>query len=577
MILKSVEIFLVLLVGLTVLIGAALFSRRTGVAAPLLLLAVGIGASLVPSIPNLRLEPEWILSGVLPPLLYASSVQMPVVDLRRNFHMITWLSIVMVIVGAVVIGLAVHAIVPAVPLPLAVALGAVVSPTDAVAATAIGKRLGLPPRIMTVLEGESLFNDAAALVTLSTATAALGASFSPGHAVGEFLWASVGGAAIGYGVGRLVVAVRQLLGDPVLTTAVSFAVPWIAFFAAEELHASGVLSVVVAGITSGHLGRLRLSAVERSTESITWATVNFLLENAVFLVMGLQISLLIDGSRADGGLQHVIPLTAVTFLVMVLVRVVAIAVPLTWQRLRPDRTTRWRERLSAYAERLREYEEQEQIDTRRAELVHRRLDQNRADLEFVESEPITRRGGVVLAWAGMRGVVTLAAAQTIPEVAGGHNTPYRSSTVLVAFAVAVVSLVVFGGTLPWVIRKLRFRAPSPGDERAEFIDLMSSLTDAVVGRIGTLTDQRINGKPVSEQVATSVQQRFAPLLAGRQEEIRRSEPDLREQSATLQRRYLTEFRLALAEEQTIGAYSTQTLNAAQRLLDREEQRLNWTG
>lgn len=138
--------------ALVAIVVAALLSRRTGIATPLVLLVLGIGVSLIPNTPDLVLEPEWILTGVLPPLLYASAVRVPVIDLRRNLGMITWLSVILVLASALAIGALVHLLVPAIPFAVGVALGAVVSPTDAVDATSIGKRVGLPHRLMTVLE-----------------------------------------------------------------------------------------------------------------------------------------------------------------------------------------------------------------------------------------------------------------------------------------------------------------------------------------------------------------------------------------------------------------------------------------
>ncbi|GAA3559697.1 hypothetical protein GCM10022235_29970 [Kribbella ginsengisoli] len=174
--------------GLAIMITASVFARRTGVAAPLLLVGLGIGASYLPGTPVIHVEPELILAGVLPPLLYSSAVQLPVLDVRRNVSLIAWQSVVMVIVSALAIGALVHALFPEISFALGTALGAVVSPTDAVAATAIGHRIGLPPRLMTVLEGESLVNDASALVVLRTAIAAIAASsgFSFGHTVLDF-------------------------------------------------------------------------------------------------------------------------------------------------------------------------------------------------------------------------------------------------------------------------------------------------------------------------------------------------------------------------------------------------------
>lgn len=575
------EIFLVALAGLTVLVLAAMFSRRTGIAAPLLLLALGIAVGITPALPNAELDPEIILVGVLPPLLYASSSQMPLVDLRRNIRMIVWLSVVMVIVTALAVGAVVHFVFPQIPFALAVALGAVVSPTDAVAATAIGKRLGLPHRLMTVLEGESLFNDAAALVTLRTAVAALAASFSFWEAAGRFAWATAAGVAVGWLVGIAAVAVRSRLGDPVLTTTVSFAVPWIAFFPAEEIGASGIIAVVVTGLIAGHRGRTRLSATERATEATTWASVNFVLENAVFLVMGLEVAGLVEDSHADGGFDNLLGLCALVFALLGILRVVGVAIPLLWQRVRtgPDRATRLRERLSAKTEHLRELEEQKQIDAARIAEWNRHLDVRRADLEFDEREPITRRGGVVLAWAGMRGVVTLAAAQTIDTHIAGAPTPYRSTIILTAFLVAVASLAVFGGTLPWLIRRLRFEPPSPKDRQAELVALMNDLGAEVTDVLGPLGEQTLDGKPLDPAVVQLVKARFGPLMKplAQQAAAPRPQAGVREQTMRVQRRYLDELRAALAHEQVVGAYSTQALNDAQKILDQQEQRLDAMG
>ena len=234
------ELFLIVGGGLAVILSAAVLSRRTGVAAPLLLLGLGIAASYVPTMPEVEVDPELVLAGVLPPLLYASAVRMPIIDLRRNRWFISWLSVGLVITSAAIVGLVVHALFPQIPLALGVALGAVLSPTDAVAATAIGKRLGLPPRLMTVLEGESLVNDASALVLLRTALAA-GAvgTFSLGETVLDFGGAVVGAVLVGLVVGWLTVRLRQRLNDPVLNTTISFAVPFLAFFPAEAIRASG--------------------------------------------------------------------------------------------------------------------------------------------------------------------------------------------------------------------------------------------------------------------------------------------------------------------------------------------------
>ena len=568
----NVQTFAIVLLALAVIVGASLLSRRTGIAAPLLLVALGIGASFVPAVPDVLIEPEWVLAGVLPPLLYASSVKLPVIDFRRNFAMIGWLSVVMVVGTAVAIGLVVHAAFD-VPLALGIALGAVVSPTDAVAATSIGKRLGLPHRLMTVLEGESLVNDATALVLLRTATMTVAGGFSLLQALGDFGFAVIVAVAVGALAGVVTVAIRARLNDPVLTTAISFVVPFVAFFPAEELGASGVLAAVVAGLVTGHRGAKRLSARDRQTESTNWATISFLLENAVFLAMGLEVTKLIadldpelDGS---GGLGQAFAIAAVVFGLLVVLRFGGVALPLLLQRLRPLRTSRGRERLAAVTERVEAISTDDARMANRVEGFRRRLARGSADMDFAENERITARGGLVLAWAGMRGVVTLAAAQTIEE-----QTPFRSVVVLVAFLVAVATLAIFGGTLPWLIRRLNFGEVSFDDRREEFGRLMSNLVDIVRAELGPLEEQEVDGELVDPEAIESLVQRFGPLFAQPGDDAPVPKPGVREQTLVLHRRFVVALRAALLEERSIGAYSSETFALVERILDREETQMD---
>lgn len=283
-------------VGIITVVTVARFSARLGIAAPLLLVIAGLGFSYLPGVPHIEVEPELILAGVLPPLLYSAAIQVPLVDFRRNLRSIFGLSVLLVVVTAFVVGLFIYAVFPALSFGAALALGAVVSPTDAVAATAIGKRLGLPPRLVTVLEGESLVNDASALVLLKAATstaAVLGVSAADvidAGAVGVmFVYSVLMALGLGLAIGFITVFVRSKLRDPVLDTAVSFAVPFLAYIPAEALGASGVLAVVVVGIYSGHNSARFLSSPSRISERINWRTAQFLLENGVFLLMGAEI------------------------------------------------------------------------------------------------------------------------------------------------------------------------------------------------------------------------------------------------------------------------------------------------
>ncbi len=416
-----------------------------------------------------------MLAGVLPPLLYSSAVNLPVIDVRRNLLLISWLSVVMVIGSALAIGAVVHALFPSISFALAVALGAVVAPTDAVAATAIGRRVGLPPRIMAVLEGESLVNDASALVVLRTATAAIlvAGDFSLGDAALDFLWAVAGAALVGLVVGHLTVRLRERLDDPVLNTTISFAVPFLAYFPAEELEASGVLAVVVAGLVTGHLGSRRFSARDRQTQATTWVTISFILESAVFLAMGYQLPDLVDAAQGETSVAQITGLVAVVVGLLVAIRFLGLAWPALNDRWAgSEQGQQMRARLDQFEEKLDSMAAESEREETRLSWARHRLARGRADVDFQEREPIDSRGIVAIAWAGMRGVVTVAAAQTIPA-----GTPHRATVVLAAFLVALITLVLFGLTLPGAdpaarlrVRELRGPArrgpgPAPPDRR----------------------------------------------------------------------------------------------------------------
>ncbi|TDW93364.1 sodium/proton antiporter (CPA1 family) [Kribbella pratensis] len=564
------QIVLIAGAGLAIMIAASVFARRTGVAAPLLLVALGIGASYLPSTPAIHIEPEIILAGILPPLLYASAVQLPVLDVRRNFGLISWLSIVMVIVSALVIGALVHAIFPSISFALATALGAVVSPTDAVAATAIGHRVGLPPRLMIVLEGESLVNDASALVVLRTAVAALAVTthFSLGHTALDFAWAVVGAILIGVAVGLLTVVLRQRLDDPVLNTTISFAVPFLAYFPAEEAHASGVLAVVLAGLLTGALGSRKFSARDRQTQATTWTTISFILESGVFLAMGYQLPELVDDARAETTIGELTGLVLLVVGLLVVLRFLGLAWPWLQSRFgRNNRTEQVRAQLDQFEEHLDSMEPAGAREENRVAWARKRLARGRADADFEEREPITGRGLLVLAWAGMRGVVTVAAAQTIPA-----GTPHRDTVVLAAFIVALITLVVFGISLPAVIAKMRFRPESSEDKRDSVQALMRQIGEAAIDAVGPLEEQTVDGQPLDPVVVSTLKDRIVPRLVSGSRQLRETKADTREQMEILQRRYLDAMREALGTERSIGVYSSETYRRVEGFLDTVEQR-----
>ncbi|MBD3914415.1 cation:proton antiporter [Nocardioides hwasunensis] len=553
---------------------AAVLSRRTGIATPLVLLVVGIVFSLLPGTPDFELEPDWILLGALPPLLYATAVQVPVIDLRRSFGMITWLSVTLVVVSALAVGAVVHLIAPDVSFAAGVALGAVVSPTDAVAASAIGKRLGLPHRLMTVLEGESLLNDASALVVLRTALLAITAGFSLGDALFDFARAVVLALVIGYAVGHATVWLRSKLADPVLMTAVSFIVPFLAFLPAEEAEASGVVAVVVAGLVTGHHAPRRFSARERLTERTNWLTLQFLIENGVFLLMGLQLeSLLRDLDQSNSTVPEVLGLAAVVFVLLAVLRVGFVGVQVLSARRQQPKLDAMRERLDQISDRVDTMEEKGNARTatergqQRLSQFRRRVARGKADVDYQESEPITARGGAVLSWAGMRGVVTLAAALTI-----GTEVDERTLLITVAFVVAVASLLIYGGTLPLLIRALGVSGVDPDRQRSEVAELMGDISDTAVASIGPTDAIVIDGQKIDPNVAEEM---FGWLDRAREFGGDTTPEALTQasQRMLLQRQFMSLMRDALHEERAIGAYSTAALAQASSLIDAQELRL----
>lgn len=558
--------------GLVTIVLVARFATKLGVAAPLILVLVGIGYSLIPGTPGIEADPDVILVGVLPPLLYSSAVTVPVIDLRRNLKAITGLSVVLVALSTAVAGGVIYVLFPDLGIAAALALGAVVSPTDAVAATSMGKRLGLPPRVVTVLEGEGLVNDASALVLLRSAIAATAATVSLWDVVADFAFAVLAAVAVGLVIGHAAVWVRARLDNPVLTTAVSFAVPFLAYLPAEGAGASGVVSVVVAGLVTGHRGARVLTAQDRISERLNWRTIAFVLENGVFLLLGVELEGLVEAVQQQSlGVGTALAVGLLISAVLIVVRVIYVF-PLT-AGLRQDskRASSQGTRLAAGEQHMNQI--QEKLAERRMddERMRARLDRfsrfiarRRADVDFATSQRLSWRGGAVLAWSGMRGAVTVAAAQTLP-----HDLPYRPQLVLVAFTVALVTLLLQGGTLPLVIRWLRVHGTGAEEQRQELASLLADLNEA---GLVAISDEQLaaSGLEVDPEVLDRVR-RDAQVRLEAARDQRPDGPDV--QYRALRRRALTAERGALLDARSIGAHSSAALSQAQLLLDQEETRL----
>ncbi len=414
----SVALLLMAVVGAVIVV--ARLAEPTGLPIPLVLLAVGVLASFLPFVPDVGMSPDLVLFGLLPPLLYAAAISTSLIDIRRNTIPILSLSVGLVLFTALGVALVTRWLVPDIPFAIAFALGAVVAPPDAVAATAVARRIGLPRRTTTILEGESLLNDATALVSLRTALAAGGLAIhgaeiqdvTTSTVLGDFAWAVVGGLGIGFAAFLLIGLVRKNLSSAAADTALSWIAPFVAFVPAEKVHASGVLSVVTAGLLLAHKAPLLQSAASRLSERTNWASLTFVLENTVFLLIGLQMHGIVrDVNAGQLTMGRTLVLAGVVLLTCLVLRPLWL-VPFTWLAARRD------------------------------------------------EDPSARlKTGLVSSWAGMRGVVTLAAALTLPE-----GTSHRESLVMVALVVTVGTLALQSLTLPALARALDVRGPDPRED-----------------------------------------------------------------------------------------------------------------
>jgi NhaP-type Na+/H+ or K+/H+ antiporter len=565
-------------IAVVTIVGAAAFSSRLGVAAPLLLVVVGIAYSYIPSVPSVVISPEWILMGVLPPLLYAAAITVPVVDFRRNLNTITALSVLLVIVSALVSGFVIFMILPNLDLAAAIALGAVISPTDVVAATSIGKRVGLPPRLLAILEGEGLINDATALVLLRTAIAAAALSqsdqFSVWPAIGDFFYAAAAAAVVGLIVGFVTVRIRGLLKDPVLDTAISFAVPFMAFIPAEEIKASGVIAVVVAGLYSGHASAKRFSPQVRISERFNWRTLQFILENGVFLLMGAQLRTLIEHVGESNEPVTAIEAVLIGLLaaaILILLRFLFVGPLLIIIRRAGDRNEEQHLRLVDRLEKLLKMAVPNQRAQRRNDRAAKFYERRSNDISQLKNEGLGWRGGIVLSWAGMRGVVTLAAAQTLPE-----DISYRPQLILIAFTVAIVTLLLQGSTLPLIIKLTRIQGADENTDRESLAGLLESIAGAGLGVLENPNIELPDGEKLDEAAVERVRHDTLLSAEATWERARSGEglsDSPHQQYRALRREVLQAERAELLEARSRGDYPSRILTRAQAFLDLEEARL----
>jgi CPA1 family monovalent cation:H+ antiporter len=432
-------VLLALLIGLAALLIAAPAAR---IPYPIFLVLGGLALGFVPGIPTIQLPPDVVLVAVLPPLLYSSAFFTSLRDLRANRRAIGVLAVGLVVATTVTVAVVAHAAINDLPWSAAFVLGAVVAPTDPIAATAIMRRLSVPRRLVSIVESESLVNDGTALVLYRVAVvAAVSGEFSAANASLRFVWSVAGGIAIGLIVGYVVAAVRRRLDNPPVEVTIALMTGYLAFIPAAAAEASGVLAVVTAGVYLGWRTPELTSVQTRLQGIAVWEILVFVLNALLFALVGLQLSHILDTltGRSSGELMlYGLLITGTVVLTRILWLPLFAELPYWFSSTRP--------------------------------------------------RPKPYSHTFLISWAGMRGAVSLAAALAIPLTTdAGGAFPERDLIIFLTFCVILGTLVLQGLTLPMVIRALRIE--SDHAEEAEDAKARIHAADAALARLEELLDE----------------------------------------------------------------------------------------
>jgi monovalent cation/hydrogen antiporter len=519
----GVELVLIsLLVAVSVLAVAA---RAIDVPYPILLVLGGLVMGFVPGIPEVELDPELVLVVFLPPLLYSAAFFASLRDLKYDLRSISLMAIGLVIATACAVAVVAHALIDGLPWAAAFALGAIVAPTDPLAAIEIGRRLGLPRRLNTVIEGESLINDGTALVIYRVAVGAIGGSFSLAEAGLQFVAGALGGIAIGLAVGWVIAEIRKRLDDPPVEVTISLLTGYAAYVPAERAGASGVLAAVTIGIYVGWRAPEISSARQRVAGYSMWTILTFLLNALLFVLIGLQLPLILEGLR-DEPLGELLGVAAA-------VAAVVIACRLAWVHFMTGLIRA--------------------VDRRQSQLARRGSWQSRT----------------VVGWAGMRGAVSLAAALALPA-----DFPARDQLLFVTFGVIFATLVLQGLTLPAVIRWSGVH--DDGAEAEEELLARRRATEAALEHLDALETQEWTRDDTVERMRGMYRYRVRRLNARAGEREDDDGDDYEHRSRKYQkmvRSVLDAQRRAVVELRNRGEISNEVMHRIERELDLEDERL----
>lgn len=527
----------VVLFGLLVSVaGLVVLAGYLRIPYPIMLVLGGAALGAVPGIPRVELEPELVLVLFLPPLLYSAAFFSSLRDLRENLQAISLLAIGLVLATMFAVAIVAHSLVPGMSWPIAFVLGAIVSPTDPIAATAIARRVGLPRRIVTIVEGESLINDATALIAYRFALgAAITGTFSLWQAGLQFLLGAIGGVALGLVAGWLVAQVRRRLDDPPVEITISLFTPYAAYLPAEQLGLSGVLAAVTVGIYLGWRAPELITPNTRIQAYSVWEILIFLLNSLLFVLIGLQLESILAGVDADSVLTLLGWAAAISGAV--------IGVRFAWVFLSTYLPRRFSARLGG-------------------------------------TDPLLPwQWTFLVSWSGMRGAVSLAAALAIPlEISPGTPFPHREIILLLTFSVILFTLVVQGLSLPPLIRALRVQ--EDGSDELEEVEARLRVAEAAVSRIEELSEEHWAPEDTIERMRGFYDYRRRRFAARSRETGGDGENaeglDYEGRTAVYQRlrsEVLSAERAALVRLRGSGRIGDQVMRRVERDLDLEQSRL----
>jgi monovalent cation/hydrogen antiporter len=523
---EAIAVVLILLVAATVL---ALLARRIGIPYPILLVLGGLGLGFVPGLPPIELEPEIVFLIFLPPILFGAGYFTSLRDFKRNLRAITLLSVGLVIFTTVAVAAVAYTLVPGMEWAAAFALGAIVAPPDAVAATTVFQRLGVPRRIVTILEGESLVNDATALVAYRFAIiAASTGTFSIANAGLTFVAVAVGGVAFGLLMGLLIAWALRRIDDPVFSVVLTLLAPVATYLPAERFGLSGVLATVAAGIWVGRNAPREMSSSVRVAGNAAWQVVLFLINGTVFILIGAQLRSVLQG-LGEYSPGQLIGLAVAISATAILVRILWVY-PGTYLP-----------RALSAAVRVREpYPPPRQV--------------------------------FIVSWAGMRGVVSLAAALALPLYLSDGVTPFpfRDLIIFLAFAVILATLVGQGLTLPFVIRRLGISVDAGDVHEEAHVRMMTA--EAAVQRIEELAREWPGHLELIDALRADYNHRSSHIDPHHEEALNASEQELLDHRL-IRSAVVEAEREALLQMRERGVVTDEVFRRVERDLDLDELRM----